>query len=86
MLKSLCALVLLLSCSPGFAESQPASQQQSPAAKADRAARRVICQDEEVTGSRVASQRVCMTADQWKQHEQDARDVTDEQQRQGPHI
>ncbi len=86
MLKSMCALAFVFICSSAIAGSQPPPPQQRQDAPADRAAQRVICQDEEVTGSRVASQRVCMTADQWKQHQQDARDVTDEQQRLGPHI
>jgi hypothetical protein len=50
-----------------------------PAAKA-RA--RVICQDITEPGSRLSSQRICMTAEQWKQQQEHDRALLADTQRQ----
>ena len=42
---------------------------------------RLICQDVGETGSRLAKQRVCMTADQWKDQIQRDRDLLADTQR-----
>lgn len=42
---------------------------------------RLICQDVNETGSRLAKQRVCMTADQWKDQVQRDRDLLSDTQR-----
>ena len=82
MLKLIGAATLLLFCSPALAQTQPAVQQQSQAAKPKPDNKRVVCEEESEIGSRLATKRVCMTAEQWKQSEQDARDATNQQQRQ----
>jgi hypothetical protein len=71
MLKPFYAIPLMLGCSPVFAQSQATSQQQAPQKPAPKPeSKRLVCQDIEVIGSRVASKRVCMTAEQWKEQEQ----------------
>jgi hypothetical protein len=82
MLKSVITATLLLACSPALAQAQPAGQQQTPAAKPKPDTKRLVCHDESVIGSRVATTHICMTAEQWKQREQDAREGTAQQQRQ----
>ena len=92
MLKLTIAASLLLACSPAFAQtkaaSQPAAQPQQggivfddsppPVAKSKG---RLICQDVGETGSRLAKQRVCMTAEQWKDQQQRDRDLLADTQR-----
>lgn len=82
MLKLIGAATLLLFCSPAIAQIQPAAQQQPQAAKPKPDNKRLICEEEPEIGSRLATNRVCMTAEQWKQQAQDARDATNQQQRQ----
>lgn len=82
MLKFISATTLLLFCSPALAQIQPAAQQQPQAGKPKPDNKRLICEDQTEIGSRLATNRVCMTAEQWKQSEQDARDATNQQQRQ----
>ena len=57
---------------PAMAVAQSAQQtppaQQQPA-KATGSASEIVCQKIEVTGSRIASQRVCMTRSQWADQE-----------------
>jgi hypothetical protein len=88
MLKPTCALTLLALCSPALGAGQPAAQQQadsSTQAQHKPDGQRVICEDQEVIGSRLGVKRVCLTADQWRQQQLDSRDATDMQQRTGPH-
>ena len=82
MLKLIAAGTLLLFCSPALAQTQPAALQQPTASKPKPDNKRIICEDETEIGSRLATKRVCMTAEQWKQSEQDAQDSANQQQRQ----
>jgi hypothetical protein len=43
---------------------------------------RVICEKQEVLGSRVATKKVCMTAAQWEDRRREDRDAIDKGQRQ----
>lgn len=68
----------LLSLSPAVAQTQaPATQKAAPAAKDE--SNRMICETEEQIGSRLAARRVCMTATQWKEHEQSVHQQLDQQ-------
>jgi hypothetical protein len=93
MLKFTVAAILLFACSPALAQAQPASQQPkqggivfddspAPAAANAKANGRLICQDVGETGSRLAKQRICMTAEQWKQQQERDRDLVANAQRQ----
>lgn len=89
MFKPIYALALLSLCSPALAQGEPVQRQQEASttqAQAKPDGKRMICQDEDVIGSRVATKRVCMTADQWRLQEQDDKNQTDMQQRTGPHL
>jgi hypothetical protein len=73
------ALSLLLSAAPALAQSQLADQ--STAMK-EKAANRVVCKDVGEIGSRLASKRVCLTAQQWEeQQRRDREDAADQQRR-----
>ena len=83
MLKWLMFSGLLTSVVPAIAGAQT-----QPSTNADQASKRpkdmperIICENEEQTGSRIASQRICMTAQQWKDHEQRVHSQLDEQHR-----
>ena len=82
MLKLMVPGTLLLVCSTSFAQTPPPAQQQS--AVQPKAKQRVICHDEGEIGSRLASRRVCLTEDQWRQREQDDKDNLAERQRRSP--
>lgn len=43
---------------------------------------RIICEKQEVLGSRVATKKVCMTAAQWEERRREDRDAIDKGQRQ----
>lgn len=43
---------------------------------------RIICEKQEVLGSRVATKRVCLTAAQWEERRREDRDALDKGQRQ----
>jgi hypothetical protein len=58
------ATSLLIGSVPAFAQTAPAQQQQQ-SAKADKDPNEVVCEKQEETGSRLVSQRVCMTRSQW---------------------
>ena len=57
-------------------------EDEQPAAKAKAANARVICQDFKDPGSRLSSQRICMTAEQWKQQQERDRDLLAQRQQQ----
>lgn len=92
MLKLTIFATLLLASSPALAQSQPAAQpaqqpqqggivfDDSPA-PAPKPKGRLICQDVGEAGSRLAKQRVCMTAEQWKDQQQRDRDLLSDTQR-----
>jgi len=84
MLKLLALAGLLLGAAPVAAQppaQQPApaiSFDDQPAAAADKDSKRVICQTEKQIGSRLASKKICMTASQWKEREQQVRGQLDQ--------
>ena len=65
---------------PSGAAAGPAAAQSSAAANTDSSTdeSRVICKNLAQTGSRIGSQRVCMTANQWERQNQDGKDVVRE--------
>lgn len=69
---------LLLVVSPALAQTGRPGATPPGAAQADPNTKRVICETEQEIGSRLASKRVCMTADQWKEHEQQVRGQLDQ--------
>lgn len=77
MLKLLVITGLLLGVAPVAAQTQPPapaiSFDDQPAAATKDDSNRLICRSEEKIGSRLASKRVCMTAAQWKDREQQTR-------------
>jgi hypothetical protein len=82
MLKVIIPAALLLASSPALAGTDATPQAQAPQqAEPAKEKPRLICRDEGETGSRLAKHRTCMTAVQWKEHEQDARDNAADMQR-----
>jgi hypothetical protein len=61
-----------------FFDDSPPPPPVNPKAKANG---RLICQDITDTGSRLTKQRICMTADQWKDQVQRDRDLLADTQR-----
>jgi hypothetical protein len=98
MLKWILPASLLFACAPALAQTQAPAQQpqqaeqpkqggivfedEQPAAKNKSANSRVICQDIREAGSRLASQRICMTAEQWKQQQEHDREMLAQRQQQ----
>lgn len=71
---------LLFAAPPVLAQAQ-ANGQPAPASK-DKDPNRIICQKIEETGSRVASKKVCMSAQQWEEKRRGDREyLEDAQQR-----
>jgi len=70
---------LLLTVTPAVAQNQPPANAASQAPRDSKdGENRVICHTEEQIGSRLASKKVCMTAAQWKEHEQQVHDQLDQ--------
>ena len=71
MLKQLIAVALVTTAMPSMAQvssivsSRPAAQPKDPNAK--------ICEKIDITGSRLGSRKICMTAQQWADQRQDHR-------------
>ena len=65
LIASIAATSAALGTSPAAAQSQPQQPSQA-AAPAAAPADPVICEKEEVTGSRLATRKVCMTRSQWE--------------------
>ena len=63
-------LIVAFAPAPALAAAKP---------KAD--SKGMICRDLDETGSRLRSNRVCMTKEQWETSRRDAQDMTDEGQR-----
>ncbi len=72
MLSQFVSMALLLGAAPALAQSQPADQPTSPAK--GKSANRMICEKIEQIGSRLASKRICMTAEQWAEKRRVDRD------------
>ena len=69
LIASIAAASAALGTSPAAAQSQPQQPSQVTVPPAATPTDPVICEKEEVTGSRLATRKVCMTKSQW----QDAR-------------
>ena len=63
------------------AAQAPTDQSAAPAAQKARDPNRVICERQEVIGSRLGGGRICKTAQQWEQSRQQSRSDVDEMQR-----
>ena len=74
---SAAALAVASIASPGFAQdSQQQQQQQQQAGKKAADPNEVVCEKQQETGSRLASERVCMTRSQWaEQRRLDRQDI-----------
>ncbi|HVU31565.1 MAG TPA: hypothetical protein VHE36_14305 [Sphingomicrobium sp.] len=79
MLKVLLVSGLLLTAAPAVAQTQATPASTAPQAKSKDDPDRVICQNQEQIGSRIATKRVCMTAAQWKEHDAALRQQLDQQ-------
>jgi len=73
-------LALLALSFPGLAASQAPAPAEGPA---KRVADKLICEKIEVTGSRVAVKRVCLTQAQWDERRRDDRAATEKMQIRG---
>jgi invasion protein IalB len=70
---------LLFAAAPALAQTQAANQP-APASKKDP--NRIICERVEEIGSRLASKKICMTAQQWEEKRRSDREsLEDAQQR-----
>jgi len=78
MFKPILLTSLLLSATAVFAQPAPAPATQPAAAQPKKDTDRIICETETQIGSRLASKRVCMTATQWKEHQQQVHDQLDQ--------
>ena len=79
MLTVALSVLLLATETAAPAPQQPATAISQPA-EAQKAEKK-ICKREQSTGSRMDSKRICLTAAQWKEHEQEARDNVADMQR-----
>jgi hypothetical protein len=77
MLKSVLAIGLLVSVTPALAQTQAAPANNQQASKTAANPDRVICETQQQIGSRIASKKICMTAQQWKEHEAQVRQQLD---------
>lgn len=76
MIKRLLSMTLLLSAAPVLAQTQRADR---PAAAKSNSGR-IICERIEETGSRLASKRICMTAEQWAERRRGDREALESAQ------
>lgn len=60
---------------PTSVDGPAATQSATPAAKSEDAAEKKICRRIDASESRVASQRVCLTQEQWKKRDQEASEL-----------
>jgi invasion protein IalB len=78
---SAAALVLApLASAPAFAQDQQQEQHAKKAANPDE----VVCEKQQEIGSRIASDRVCMTRSQWAEQRRLSRQEVDKAQTQRP--
>ena len=70
MLKVIFFATLLANVAPAIGQTPPGSPNSATASRAKPPSERIICETQQEIGSRLASKRVCMTASQWKDHEQ----------------
>ncbi|MFN2472563.1 MAG: hypothetical protein ABR588_01385 [Sphingomicrobium sp.] len=79
MQRSVLAAALLFYATPVLAQQAPPAEQ--PKASDAKVHERVICEDTEEIGSRLATSRVCMTATQWATKRRSDRDEAEHMQR-----
>jgi hypothetical protein len=72
MIKLIASLTVLALATPALAQEKP---------RKGLDPNRVICRTQEVLGSRLQSERKCMTAAQWTQLQRDQRDTVERSQR-----
>lgn len=72
----LTAIGVLIAC----ALASPAAAEDTAAAKNKKDPNQVVCEKQEVLGSRLASRRVCMTRSQWAEQRRNDRDLVDRSQ------
>lgn len=78
------AIAAVMLAAPAFAANEPAAQAATEQAAADDSQNRMICKKQKVSGTRLSTKKVCMTAAQWEQIERDQREITERTQRQTP--
>ncbi len=69
---------------PTMAQTAPQPAAAEPAAEATNDPNRMICKKEKVSGTRLSTKKVCMTAAQWAQRQRDERQATDRAQANRP--
>jgi invasion protein IalB len=80
MLRAVLATGLLLSVTPAMAQTQAVRDNTQQASKSSKdGPDRVICQTQQEIGSRIATKKICMTSQQWKDHEAQVRQQLDQQ-------
>lgn len=78
------ALALALTAAvamPAAAQGQAPAQSASAAGQKAKDPNRIICEREEVLGSRLASKKVCLTAQQWQERRREHRETLEQFQR-----
>ena len=74
MRKIVITTALLISPAMAFAQAaQQTQQQQQPQAQAAEDPNQIVCEKQEVIGSRIATKRVCMTRGQWAEQRRNDR-------------
>jgi hypothetical protein len=75
MRKIVITTTLLISPAMAFAQAtqQTQPQQQQPQVQAAQDPNQIVCEREEVTGSRIGTKRVCMTRGQWAEQRRNDR-------------
>jgi invasion protein IalB len=80
---SLAALALTLPLSaPALAQAASQQQQQQSSAKKAPDPNQIVCEKQQEIGSRLATDRVCMTRAQWAEQKRNDRDAIEKAQRQ----
>lgn len=78
------AIAAALLATPALAANTNSAQASTDQAAADESQNRMICKKQKVSGTRLSTKKVCMTAAQWEQIERDQREITERTQRQTP--
>ena len=68
-------LLLLIGAASGLASATAIAEPRSAAAKAKKDMNEVVCEKQEVLGSRLAVRRVCQTRAQWAEQRRTERDL-----------
>jgi hypothetical protein len=74
--------LLIASLVVSGAGAAAAASEPKAATGEDKVSSRIICRTQGLTGSRLGSQRVCMTVAQWAEHKRVTRDTLDRAQTQ----